>query len=367
MENADDIASVAATYGSETARSSSSDSAPLDDDNDTRQPAQFSFAQAQKHALQLWQRIRSVSFPLATYPSVYEPPARPTRCQLYVYGPWGHQRNGWASCDVDCLVWQAYLQFTLKTDYEVVLCNEPLMSPSGSLPFLVTEKGRVITSQDRFLRYIATKHHKPLDEAQQAQFEIYASLIENKLLPAILYNWWADDLNYPDQMLELYGRYYTPPLGNIVVWQKSRQVRQELRNRLGPSLNPEEIYTVASEALDALSTRLRRHKYFFGKEPTFLDALCFAHLHTILSSNFPNARLRQLVLKHDNLVEYGKAIWSKWFRNCDVSARTLKNGVMSPVAVSHASKSPMIISHDDSMLDEPEAVAEAAPPNPPLA
>jgi len=44
-----------------------------------------------------------------------------------------------------------------------------------------------------------------------------------------------------------------------------------------------------------------------------LDATLFAHLHIILSTPSQQSELRRIVLQYDNLVQYTKRIWKRFF------------------------------------------------------
>ncbi|KAI9137442.1 hypothetical protein BKA69DRAFT_895518 [Paraphysoderma sedebokerense] len=191
------------------------------------------------------------------------------------------------------------------------------MSPSGRLPFLVTERGKVYSGQADMMRYVSNKFtdiNKSLTEAESAESDIFISLIENKLYPALLYNFWCESDNYHQSTKKLYGRNYPWPLNELITWNVRRKMSSLLEKRFNAVL-ADDIYNDASTALEALSTKLGDRQYFFNDSPTFVDALLFSHLHTILSVSLPTNKLRNLVLERENLVNYARKIWNLWFKD----------------------------------------------------
>ncbi|KNE58250.1 hypothetical protein AMAG_05058 [Allomyces macrogynus ATCC 38327] len=302
--------------------------------------------------------VRTIPVPaLALLPPLQPVPSPASSTPtLYVHRPrWPRQKNAWASSDPECLVWQAYLQFS-GIPYALVLvdADNAAMSPTGRLPFLVTERGRVVALRDRLLRYIATKAHS--DEVERAIAEaaqrgtrptdlrvltpddlpgppralahLYLALIEADLWPALMFNWWLEPRNGLSAMRLLYAPQksaWPAVLDTLLVAGMRQHVQADLATRFAGEIpRAEQLYAKAADALAALAERLGDGPYFFGDAPSFLDALCFAALHSILSADFPCDRLRGLVLAHDNLFTYSKNIWNAWFRKCEMSVRPIR-------------------------------------------
>ncbi|KAI9187796.1 hypothetical protein H9P43_002187 [Blastocladiella emersonii ATCC 22665] len=315
-------------------------------------------------------RASRITFPLAILPPIQPAPAPISNAPtLYVHRPrWPRQKNSWASSDPECLVWQTYLQFS-GIKYDLVLCDEPLMSPTGALPFLVTEKGRVFASRDRLLRYIGTRAHapatvaavvadvargaRPADAARlltpedlpaagdaRALAHMYLALIDTALWPALMHNWWREPRNRP-AMAALYTRgVYPRPVDALILESRAADVAKHLATRYGEDAaarSSEDVYAAAADALEAIAVRLGDSAYFFGDSPSFIDALLFATIHSILSADFPADKLRGLVIAHAKLFQYSKDIWNKWFRKYEMNVKPLRRcGVEVPVTVAGA-------------------------------
>ncbi|ORZ41567.1 hypothetical protein BCR44DRAFT_122777 [Catenaria anguillulae PL171] len=297
------------------------------------------------------------SFPLVTLPPIHAPTPSPisNAPTLYVHrGRWPRQKTTWASSDPDCLVWQCLLQFSgLK--YDLVLCDEPLMSPTGQLPFLVSEKGRIISDRDRLLRYIATRAGAPENTARVhaeaargarpdvrlllpedlgagtnagAQAHAYLALMDAKLWPALRFNWWIEPRNLPYVQRLYADGVYPRPIDALVFGARQSKVAAEWR-QLG--VNPDDVYVGAAEALEALADKLADKTFFFGDNPSVVDAVLFAALHSILSADFPADKLRGLTIAHANLYQYAKEMWNNWFRKFEMNVKPLKRcGVEVP-------------------------------------
>ncbi|KAI8049431.1 uncharacterized protein B0P05DRAFT_600683 [Gilbertella persicaria] len=268
--------------------------------------------------------LKLKNFPLKTFPTVNEPD-RPTKDTLYIYGP-GY-RNNQASFDVDCLIIQMYLLFC-GIEFDIDCLNEPAASPSGQLPFLATVTGAIYDSP-HILDWIKNTRHKEKElasERDREQSKAFLTLVQNKLRAALLFSMWLEPLNANQTIHKAYFGNIPKPVDMVVAYNKQNQVVQSLLAD-HDILVREEIYQDASQALEALSVKLGQDTYFFGSsEPTFVDAVVFSYLHSILSmphildgeyseeERKQAGTLAKLVRKHDNLVAYAKSIYEQWLK-----------------------------------------------------
>ncbi|KAL0086614.1 hypothetical protein F4703DRAFT_1527250 [Phycomyces blakesleeanus] len=264
--------------------------------------------------------LKLKNFPLKTYPSVYQPP-RLTKDTLYIFGPgW---RNTWGSFDAECLQFQIYLKFA-GLEFDVINSNEPDASPSGKLPFLATVPGAIYHDQ---------QIHKWIDDMGKSQVlagehsedaKAFISLANTKLNAALIFSMWLEPLNYSKATSEAYFGHVPAPVDYILAYKKQNKVVQQLLADRD-ILVREEIYSDAVHALEALSVKLGEATYFFGSSgPTWIDAVIFSYIHIILGApQFTDSSvsdeekrqastLRNLVLKHDNLVRFAKNIREKY-------------------------------------------------------
>ncbi|KAI8350152.1 hypothetical protein BD560DRAFT_427451 [Blakeslea trispora] len=280
--------------------------------------------------------LKLKNFPLKTYPAVNEP-YRPTKDTLYIYGP-GY-RNNQASFDLDCLIVQMYLKFC-GIEFDIDCLNEPAASPSGrnhsykkflvdilfmhmlgKLPFLATVTGAIYDSS-QILDWVKNTRHMEKElslEKDREQAKAFLSLAQNKLGAAL-------PLNANRTAHNSYFGHTPKPVDWILSYHKQNEVVQALLADRD-ILVREEIYQDASQALEALSTKLGNNTYFFNaSEPTYVDAFIFSYLHSILSmphildgeyteeEKKQASTLSKLVRKHENLVKYAKSIYEQYLK-----------------------------------------------------
>ncbi|CAG8643277.1 11278_t:CDS:2 [Funneliformis caledonium] len=231
-------------------------------------------------------------FPLKTYRTLHRP--RELDCsKLYI---WGSTKT---SLDQECVKWQVYLKFS-KYDFENETSNEPLMSPSGKLPFLVLTTGENLVN-DAIERYISDRYSAnfgSLSNEQQADSQAYIALADTKLRNALV------------NTHKIYVSHYSNPLDKILFHQNKNLAIKELLTRK-PVLNGEEIYQEAAEALQSISVALGDKDFFFGSLPTFIDAIIFSYTHVMLA--IKTKELTELVQKHSNLIKFYKRINNDYF------------------------------------------------------
>ncbi|KAI9222279.1 hypothetical protein BC828DRAFT_378843 [Blastocladiella britannica] len=342
-------------------------------------------------------RARTVTLPLYTYPPVYTPPtaisAAPT---LYVYqARWPRQRTvAQVSADPESLAWQTLLQFSgLK--YDLIFTAQASMSPTATLPFLMTERGRPIASRDRLVHYLharTTAADAPLALAAKeaarglrpearlllpsdlpppalALQTTYLALIEAAVLPALAHWWWVEPRN-AEKVRAMYTRgSFPPPLESLMFAALSGSVADHLaatapvgglvagaaagaipaapRSAAAVATGAaasatDAIYSAADDAFEALAARLGDGPYFFGDQPSVVDAVLFAALHSFLSADFPADRMRGIVLRHDALYAYARNIWNLWFKRFEMHVSHVRRcgievvGYQGPLSVDAA-------------------------------
>ncbi|KAJ3007234.1 hypothetical protein HKX48_009242 [Thoreauomyces humboldtii] len=257
------------------------------------------------------------ALPLVRYPPVFTPPAWPAEPLnvpiLFIFPP---TKRAVTSVDAECVKYQAFLAFSNYT-HVIRECHEPDMSPSGQLPFLIAADGRILTGHQivEEVKNTAGDLESRLDQNERDNLVAFTLLAETKLDFALLFTLWydariRDTITYP-----MYEALYPWPLNKILSRTKRAEKAEWMLARK-EVLKKEEILDEAKQALDALSTLLGDQLFFFGAKASFLDAAVFSFLHVILSLLIlPSADvpLRSAVLKHDNLVQFSKRVYSTFF------------------------------------------------------
>ncbi|KAG2178860.1 hypothetical protein INT43_001706 [Umbelopsis isabellina] len=270
--------------------------------------------------------LKLKGFPLKTYPATLEP-ERPTKPQLYVFGPGWESKN--TSFDVDCLAMQIYLKFC-SIDFDIVQSNEPYASPKGKLPFLVVPPDHCLYGEQ--IHHWLQKHEKQKkleNTEQESEAQAFITMIEKKLGAALLFTLWLEPLNASKLTSDKYFGDVARPIDKLLAYRKKEEVVQSLLIDRDVLIR-EEIYQAAAETLSALSVKLGTNEHFFGsnldRHPTLVDAFAFAYFHIILAlpqitdseiskeERQQATALRNLLLNHSNLTQYTKKMYSTWLK-----------------------------------------------------
>ncbi|KAJ3220366.1 hypothetical protein HDU67_000033 [Dinochytrium kinnereticum] len=228
---------------------------------------------------------------------------------------------------------QAFLLFA-SYPHRVEEFHQHEASPSGELPFLMTPEGKILAGREIVdevkekventiihnclkKKYQAGCLSQHMSAEEQSDVIAFTALAETKLRLCLTYALWKEEANVTTVSFPIYELNFPWPLNQIIPRIKRFEALTWMSKRRA-NLSREEVYEDARSALAAFSAKLDGQLYLFGPKPTFADAILFAYLHVILSAlNVTGAetRLREAVLKHENLVQYTRRIWSTWYIN----------------------------------------------------
>ncbi|XP_028254748.1 metaxin-1a [Parambassis ranga] len=228
---------------------------------------------------------------------------------------------GLPSVSTDCLVVLAYAQFAGAPLKLRKICN-PWRSPSGTLPALRTNQKETLSRPSDIIIHLRKQKYNAdydLSAKEGADSLAFISLMEEKLVPALIYTFWIEPKNYVDVTRCWYAEHMPFPLNFFMPGQMQRHQLQKLRLLRGDeSLEAgdeleKELYRDAAECMNLLSQRLSSHKFFFGDSPSSLDAYVFGNLAPILKSKLPNGKLQQHLKSLDNLTTFCTNILQLYF------------------------------------------------------
>ncbi|CAE5989506.1 unnamed protein product [Arabidopsis arenosa] len=146
------------------------------------------------------------------------------------------------------------------------------------------------------------------------------SLPEYLSLKALIVSWLEEALTYEiwvgTEGISTTKIYYSdlPWVISKVLFYKQTYMA---KNRLGitkenAEQREKQIYKRASEAYEALSTRLGEQKFLFEDRPSSLDALLLSHMLFIIQALPVTSVLRCKLLEHSNLVRYAEKLKSEF-------------------------------------------------------
>ncbi|KAG6837265.1 hypothetical protein H0H93_012270 [Arthromyces matolae] len=206
------------------------------------------------------------------------------------------------SADVECLKWQAYLalrglKLLLRTDVNVagaldarlpnLHADQKTLHPAHLIPQWADDNGPPEPD------YVdAAAHDESRAWIALMEGTVHAALLAASPAPSYLETIFSFQ---PPQSTTLNSLLVPPPtpLSGLA----------SLCPPFGSRISYDVIYARYREAIGALSDRLGTDKWFLGSaEPTPLDALVFAYLHTIIMST--NNTLRFEVTRRVNLVAW---------------------------------------------------------------
>ncbi|XP_072317045.1 metaxin-1-like [Eucyclogobius newberryi] len=228
---------------------------------------------------------------------------------------------GLPSVSTDCLTVMAYAQFA-GAPLKIHKMNNPWRSPSGSLPALRTNQNETLTRPSDIIIHLRKQKYNAdfdLSAKEGADSLAFISLIQEKLLPALIYFSWVDSKNFADVTRRWFSEHLPFPLGLILPGRMHRLQNERLRLlRGGELLEPEEnlekeMLLDALDCMNLLSQRLGRHKFFFGDSPSSLDAVVFGHLAPVFKIKFPNSKLQQHLQTLENLCVFCSTVLQLYF------------------------------------------------------
>uniref|UniRef100_A0A8C5WC75 Metaxin n=1 Tax=Leptobrachium leishanense TaxID=445787 RepID=A0A8C5WC75_9ANUR len=237
--------------------------------------------------------------------------------ELYCWkGDWGLP-----SVDLDCLTVLTYAKFA-GAPLKVQKVSNPWRSPSGHLPALKTQDEGDLYQVTKIITHLRKQKYNAdydLSAKQGADTLAFISLLEEKLLPALIHMLWVDSRNYVEHTRKWYAEAIPFPLNFFIPNQMHRRSLERLQLIRGESWEEEDdalekqLYADAQECMTLLSQRLGTQKFFFGESPASLDAYIFSYLALILNTKLPNHKLQQHLKTLNNLCQYCNCILTLYF------------------------------------------------------
>ncbi|XP_032686554.1 metaxin-1 isoform X3 [Odontomachus brunneus] len=226
---------------------------------------------------------------------------------------------GLPSINIECLQVLAYAKFN-GVPLKVNLTSNPFKTPNGRLPLLRAGINTLDTVKD-ILPFFKAKHNSDciLTDNQYADVMAYDALLKEKLNPALQYIWWIDKKNLDELVRPWYCKALPFPL-NFYYPSKFERQAQSLIQSLYPmedniNIIENEVYVEAQKCLTLLSTRLGDRDFFYGQQPSTVDAIIYSYLAPLLKAPLPNPSLQNHLKACTNLVKYVSRISQRYFEN----------------------------------------------------
>jgi len=178
-------------------------------------------------------------------------------------------------------------------------------APKGKLPYIDDDGERIADST--FIRWHIEKKYgvdldRGLSREERATAWAFEKLAEDHLYWAIVEARWCDEENFEKGPRNFFRK--VPALVRpVVIAMIRRRVRQALHGQGMGRHAQAEIGALAARSIDAFADFLGAKPFFFGREPTGLDATAFPFIAGAFCPVFTTSA-RTAAERHDNLRGY---------------------------------------------------------------
>ncbi|KAF7975847.1 hypothetical protein HWV62_8419 [Athelia sp. TMB] len=267
-------------------------------------------------------------FPLKTWEPIYSGDAnaidRPTVWILPPRTPSSDAQPLLLSSDVECLKWQAFIALRGLSDIAVRWDVSPDGGIDGRLPNLHVPReaspddggGELLAAHmipgwvDKTLGEVGSLEGYK-DEATKDESHAWVSLLEGKVHAALALSQPEHSFITSIFMQETSTPYGSPLAAILSPPPPPLSGFSSLLPPYGVHVSSAAVELQYKDAISSLSERLGTDKWLLSSEnPTALDALLFAYLHTILHTKSANA-LRLEITRRVNLVAWERRVRSQ--------------------------------------------------------
>jgi glutathione S-transferase len=187
-------------------------------------------------------------------------------------------------------------------------------APKGKLPY-IDDDGERIADSTFIRRHIEQKYGTDFDRGlsreQRATAWAFEKLAEDHLYWTIVAERWLDDANFAKGP-QIFFRRVPAPLRPLVIAMIRRRVRQALHAHGIGRHSKAAIGELAARSIESFADFLDQKPFFFGREPTGIDAAVFAFTTGALCPIFTGAA-RTAAERHDNLRAYVGRMTARYY------------------------------------------------------
>lgn len=182
---------------------------------------------------------------------------------------------------------------------------DPRKSPKGKLPYVRMLDGSLLGDSQLIVERLTREHRVTLDdrltEVQRATGRAVRRMIEEATYFSGVYARWGDDTGWADTRVA-FAKILPAPAALLLPLIR-RSVKKSLHAQGIARHSLREIEDFAIADWEAVATLLGEGPYFFGTEPTSIDATLYGFLEALLAP--PSAsRIRDAVRARPSLVAY---------------------------------------------------------------
>ncbi len=197
--------------------------------------------------------------------------------------------RAWRSANVSpfCTKLEAYLRMA-EIPYQVA-AGDPRRAPKGKVPY-IRHQGELIADSSLIIARLKRDLGDPLDgrltPGEHALGRVIQRTLEEGTYWVGMYNRWVVDKNFEEVKKGLFRKVMGPPLIWIVPDLVRKRVLGTLYAQGTTRHNPEDLYAMARQDMNAIDTLLSDTQYLFGASPTSYDAVIYAFSSAIWHTPF---------------------------------------------------------------------------------
>jgi hypothetical protein len=207
----------------------------------------------------------------------------------------------------------SYVKMAEMSDYHVNIVNNGNWWVSGTYPVLKNEPTHVVSGWKPTLAYLKNQGYDldvSLHEKQQGNLHMFSLMVMETIRDALEYYMFIEQENYQKVVHRQLAKQIPYPFRFGAVNRMKNRVEKRLLSlyRSHTRQSDEEevviVYEEAARAFKTLSSLLDLKNFFFGPNPTSLDALAFGFLAPIMYMSMHKDTLKRQLMEYPNLVLY---------------------------------------------------------------
>ncbi len=202
--------------------------------------------------------------------------------------------------------------------FDIEIMADPSSSPKGKLPFL-RDEGETIADSELIRHHLETRHQATffadLTPEERGVGLGLQRLAEEHLYWCGMYHHWQIDAHWP-ALEEMFFGVLSADQREAIAEEVRSQVLRDLRGHGLGRHSEEEMLHFARSDLAALSDALGDRPFYFGDNPTGIDAAIAPQILTITRDPF-EAPLNHLIKSFANLEPYADRILEQFFPATD--------------------------------------------------
>lgn len=230
--------------------------------------------------------------------------------QLYQFHPLWNLPN----VSPFCMKLETYLRMT-KIPHEVICANDPRKAPKGKFPYIV-DNGKKIADSGLIIDYLKQTYGDSLDvhltPIQKALAIAIERMLEEHAYWTIVYTRWVVPAGWEITEKDFFGR--MPFLLRLFVPNMVRKMMiKDLRAQGVGRHTPDEIYQLGKADVKALAELLGDQKFFFGEQPTSIDACVYAFAANSVQTPI-RSPIQDYARSQPNLIAYCTRMHDMFYR-----------------------------------------------------